>query len=207
MAERARRDRGRSHRHARSRGPFPDRDLGSDPDARSRLASAPHPRARPRRRLRCDIGLRGARRDGAEFAKAFVTPYRCGSFESGLSLRHLAGDRPRLCAGAREPHHLCRRARLRALRADGVRPERVRHDRGGRQAGGPSTLRLPCHEFAADGEGLPSLGARHLGAGHAAGSGPRLCRRLVEARRVPRPRRASAAKGKGREPSPRAFRA
>jgi glycine cleavage system aminomethyltransferase T len=43
-----------------------------------------------------------------------------------VPLRHLARARDRLCAGAGQPHHLCGRARLRALHPGRVRRPRVR---------------------------------------------------------------------------------
>ena len=42
--------------------------------------------------------------------------------QRGVPVRHLARDRPRLCPRPRQPHHLCRRARLGALHPDRVRP-------------------------------------------------------------------------------------
>ena len=53
---------------------------------------------------------------------------------------HSQRDRDRLCARAGEPHHLCRRARLGALRADRIRRACLRHDL--REAGAEFGLTL-----------------------------------------------------------------
>ena len=105
------------------------------------------------------LGLRGARADGAAQPRAAGHADGRRPLHRRLSLRHLAVDRPRLCTGAGQPHHLRGRARLRAVRRHRVRAARVRRDRrrgrGVRAAAGG----LSRHEQPAHGKGLPALGA------------------------------------------------
>jgi glycine/D-amino acid oxidase-like deaminating enzyme len=78
------------------------------------------------------------------------------------AFRQLAADRSRLRSGAREPHHLRGRARLRALHPDRVCARGVRYAHRGRRGVRPASRRLSRHEQPEDREGLPALGARHL---------------------------------------------
>ena len=123
-----------------------------------------------------------------------------------VPVRHRAGDRARLRGRARAPHFLRRRARLRIVHPDRVRPAGVRRDRrgGGRSAG---VRRLPCARFAAPGESVSPLGPRHRRRGHAAGGRPRLRVRVRQGGAVHRPRRAAGAEGAHAHQAPGAVQA
>ena len=104
---------------------------------------------------------------GPRSRELLVAPHGRRPVERGVPVRHLARDLARLGAGARHPHHLRRRARLGALRPDGVRRRRLRRRRRGRRRPGPPPRRLPRDGLAADGEGVPLLGPRPRQRGHA----------------------------------------
>ena len=90
------------------------------------------------------------------------------------SVRDVPGDRDRLGPRARPPRHLCRRARLGALRLD--RPGRacVRGDRGGRRRIRAEALRAAHAGFLPHREGVPPFRPRHHRRGPRAGGRPRL---------------------------------
>ena len=77
-----------------------------------------------RGRGRRDLGPRRARAHGAALARFARKAHRRRSLQCRVSVRDVAGDRLRLGAGEGEPNHLCRRARLGALRPDRIRPGR-----------------------------------------------------------------------------------
>ena len=71
----------------------------------------------------------------------------------------------------------------------------------------PAPRRLPRHELAAHGEGLPPLGPRHHRRGHPAAGGPGVRSGLGQEGRLHRPRRPAAPARRRRLAPPRAGRA
>ncbi len=57
---------------------------------------------------RCDLRPADDRGNGSPFARAAAEALGRGPVQCRLSLRPFEGDRDRLCAGARQPHYLCR---------------------------------------------------------------------------------------------------
>ena len=125
-AQRARRLRERPDRHAARRRRLPDRDRLRPGHARSRLDPAPPAGGRARHRHRRDRRLRGARPDGPALARAARARERRRSRRRRVPLPDLPRDRHRPGHRARLPRHVCRRARLGALRAGRAGRPRVR---------------------------------------------------------------------------------
>ena len=114
---------------------------------------------------------------------------------------------------------LHRRARLRALHPGGERSRGVRSDRRRRSGARSCALRAPRARRLSAREGLPALGPRRRPARHTARSRPRVRRRVGQAGRLHRPRRAprpaperhpapaAAVRGRRHAPAPAARRA
>ena len=107
--------------------------------------------------------------------------------DCGLPLRHQPRDRAWACPGARLAHHLRRGIGLGDLRPQRIHAGRVRRIGRCGVALRSRARRLPCAQFPAHREGVPSLGPRHRRRGHAAGGGPRIRGEMGQARRFHRP--------------------
>ena len=116
--QRARRHRGRPHRHAPGRGPAswsspaPRRRRATSPGCKRHMPGRCALQSRPTspRACRCSA-LMGPNSRARCWQKLSGADLSNAAFPFGTSQR----DRDRLCPGARQPHHLCRRAGLGAL--------------------------------------------------------------------------------------------
>ena len=152
---------------------------------------------RARVRHRRDLRLRADQRAGPALARAAAVADARRPVERGVPVPRRARDRHRLRARAVRPHHVPRRARLRAVhpgRAGGCtsttgssRPARE----FGLRARRPEGAREPAH-----GEGLPRLRPRHRQHRLGARGRARLRGRSGEAGRVHRPGRGRGAEGR-----------
>ena len=175
-------------------GPVPRRHRHGAGGPRRRLDRAPHPRGRARDAYRRDLGLCGDRGDGAALARAPVAGEPRRLRQRRVSVRGDPRDRHRLCDAPRLAPHLCRRARLGALRADRICRDGVRHaDRGGRRSRA-RRRRLLRDRGLAPREGLPRLGPRADAGLHALAGRARL-RGAPRQGRFPRPRGARRREG------------
>ena len=134
MAQRHGHARSRPHGdEARRRAVLGGRDRHHAPPRRD-LDAAPHPRRRARVRHRRDLGLLPDQRAGSALARAAADADQRRSLERGVSVPRRARDRHRLRARAVHPHHLSRRARLRALHPGRAGDARLRPPGRGRRA-------------------------------------------------------------------------
>ncbi len=148
-----------------------------------------------RHRHRRDADVRDAGGDGSAIARTVEPSVDRQLRQRIISLRHVAGDRPRLCDGARHATHLRRRARLGAVHAGRIRGRRVRtvDGCGTRSRGGQR--RLLRNRLAATGEGLPRLGPR-ADAGHQpVRGGALLCGQARQGVGISRPTGPAGAEG------------
>ena len=99
----------------------------ADAAARPRLAETPSPDGAALRGNRRHRRRGVPRRHGAAFARALAPLGRYAARQRRIPVRHVARDRDRLCGRPRAPHHLCRRARLGALRPGRHGAACVRH--------------------------------------------------------------------------------
>ena len=129
----------------------PRRDLDAAPRAR-RCAGHRHRR---------DLGLLPDQRAGAAFARASADADLRRSLERCIPVPHRARDRHRLGARALHPHHLRRRARLRALHPGRAGHACLRPAGRGRRAVRAAPRRAEGAREPAAGERLSRLRPRH----------------------------------------------
>jgi glycine/D-amino acid oxidase-like deaminating enzyme len=157
--------------------PDPRHGLAEAPDGRPELRGSGH-------------HLRPADdcRHGAKVPRAPGKDLRRRSLQCRLPIWHLAGNRNRLCPGARLTPDLRGRTGLGNLRSSGVCRPCDGNASGCGRGFQPDPRRHAQHEQCPHGKRLPSLGPRHVGRRNTAGGRPRLRRRLGQAGRLHRPR-------------------
>ena len=131
----------------------------------------------------CLMGPRSARLDSKGEPERFL--------ERKQSVRNVSGDRDRHGSRPRAPRHLCRRARLGALRLDRAGGACLRGDRGSRRGYRAETLRAAHAGLLPHREGVPPFRPRHHRRGSCAGGRTGLCREDGQGR-FPRTRRGAA---------------
>ena len=142
-------------------------------------------------------GLGDAVGHGSAVPRAAAAAHRRRPVARGVPVRGVPRDRPRRDVRPRDAVDVRRRARVGAAGAGRPGATRVPDDRISRCRRRPAACRLPRPELAAPGEGVPQLGSRHRVAGHPAGSGAGVHRRLGHAvHRTGRPARPA----RGRRP-------
>ena len=118
-AERTRRLRERPDRDAAVRGSLSPRDRIGPARPRRGLDQAKHARRRPRGAHGCHLVLVRPVGHGTGLARPACPAHVGGPHQCRIPVRHAPMDRPRRRDGHGQPHELCGRARLGALRADG----------------------------------------------------------------------------------------
>ena len=133
---------------------------------------------------------------GPAFARAAASGDVVRHVERGVPVPRRARDRHRLRARAVRPHHLPRRARLRAVRARRAGRARLRPARRGRRDVRAAPRRPEGAGEPAHGEGLPRLRPRHRQHRLRARSRARLRGGDRQAGRLHRPRRGRRRSGR-----------
>ena len=152
---------------------------------------------RARLRHRRDLGLRADQHPGPALARADAGGDQRRPVERGVPVPRRARDRHRLRPRAVRPHHLPRRARLRALHPHRAGDPRLRSPgRRPATAFGPAPRRAQGAGQPAHGEGLPRLRPRHRQHRLGARGRPRLRRRSEEAGRLHRQGRGAGQEGR-----------
>src|SRR6266702_2780260 len=159
-AQRSRHVRVRHHRDAAQRSGIPAGQQRRDDGA----GQGPHPAAAaaglPCRARGHDVRLRRLRGDGPAIQGAAQPAFPRRSQRCGIPVRHQPRDRPRLLHGPRDQDHLCRRARLGAVRAGGLRRRGLPGPDVRGRAARRGQRRLLRDRVDAAGEGLPRVRPR-----------------------------------------------